>query len=176
MLVHRQSIDTADYETPEHIFREAKRFFEQQFFEHAHRHCLSAIGLAMPGILAGEDDALEESSNLTRWQGLSFRNAASEVFDCHVSVINDANAAALGEACAMDKPESSMVFITIGTGVGGGIVIDGEPIKGAHGCAGEIGHMPIDVSTTARACGCGRYGQSKPIAARLVSCKRLVSC
>ncbi len=106
VLVHRQSIDTADYETPEHIFREAKRFFEQQFFEHSHRHCLSAIGLAMPGILAGEDDSLEESSNLTRWQGLSFRNAASEVFGCHVSVINDANAAALGEACAMDKPEA----------------------------------------------------------------------
>ncbi len=51
-----------------------------------------------------------------------------------------------------------MVFITIGTGVGGGIVIDGEPIKGAHGCAGEIGHMPVDVSESARACGCGRYG------------------
>lgn len=158
VLVHRQSIDTADYEAPDHIFREAKRFFEQQFFEHVHRHCLSAIGLAMPGILAGEDDSLEESSNLTRWQGLSFRKAAADVFGCHVSVINDANAAALGEACAMDKPESSIVFITIGTGVGGGIVIDGEPLKGAHGCAGEIGHMPIDVSSSARACGCGRYG------------------
>ena len=71
---------------------------------------------------------------------------------------NDANAAALGEFWAgAGRDASSMVMFTLGTGVGGGIVIGGKVLEGRHSHGGELGHMKIEM-TNPRLCGCGRYG------------------
>lgn len=72
--------------------------------------------------------------------------------------INDANAAALGELWqGAAQGEKSMVMVTLGTGVGGGIVQDGKLVAGRHGAGGEIGHMTVNPLET-RTCGCGRKG------------------
>jgi glucokinase len=80
----------------------------------------------------------------------------SELLGLPVAVTNDANAAALGE---MWKGAGSkdMILVTLGTGVGGGLIVDGKLLIGAHGSGGEIGHLcvePQEVET----CGCGKHG------------------
>lgn len=75
-----------------------------------------------------------------------------------LAALNDANAAALGELWrGAAQGERSVVFITLGTGVGGGIVCDGKLVAGKNGCAGEIGHLTVNPHES-RVCGCGRKG------------------
>jgi len=74
-----------------------------------------------------------------------------------VAVTNDANAALLGEMCyGVARGMSNVTMITLGTGLGGGIAIDGSLVQGAHGAAGEFGHITMAVE--GRYCGCGRRG------------------
>ena len=78
--------------------------------------------------------------------------------DSKIVLLNDANAAAMGEVWkGAAAGRKSMVMITIGTGVGGGIVIDGKVIGGFNGAAGELGHLTVNLSEE-RTCGCGRHG------------------
>lgn len=75
-----------------------------------------------------------------------------------LAALNDANAAALGELWrGAAQGERSVVFVTLGTGVGGGIVCDGKLVAGKNGCAGEIGHLTVNPHES-RVCGCGRKG------------------
>lgn len=77
--------------------------------------------------------------------------------DCVIRAGNDANVASLGEYCkGAGKDASSMMMVTLGTGVGGGVIIDGKIIIGAHGIAGEIGH--IAVTEMEEKCNCGNRG------------------
>ncbi len=82
----------------------------------------------------------------------------SHGFDCLIRAENDANVAALGEiwqGAAADK--SSIVFVTVGTGVGGGIVVNHQILSGSHGAGGEIGHMPLLSAPLPFTCGCGGH-------------------
>ena len=75
-----------------------------------------------------------------------------------VLVGNDANVAALGEIwMGAAKGCRSAVMVTLGTGVGGGVIVNGKVIDGTHGAGGEIGHITVDRHETA-ACGCGKHG------------------
>ena len=77
-----------------------------------------------------------------------------------VAVINDANSAALGEMWkGAGRGKKSLVMVTLGTGVGGGVIVDGKIIPGSHGSGGEIGHMPVvEPEDEPEACGCGKHG------------------
>ena len=116
-----------------------------------------SIGIASPGIV---DD---ESGHVIYANNLRFRNfpiipllrELVEVREIHIE--NDANAAAWGEAIAgAAKGSKSSVMITLGTGVGGGIIADGKVFKGFNSAAGELGHIVIAVD--GRPCTCGRRG------------------
>ena len=86
-----------------------------------------------------------------------FADAFRPEFGCAVQLDNDANCAALGEATAGSaKGARNMVMVTLGTGVGGGIIIDGKLYTGSNGIAGEIGHIVIQ--RDGEQCGCGRKG------------------
>jgi glucokinase len=74
-----------------------------------------------------------------------------------IVAINDANAAAFGENSVLPKPYENIVFYTLGTGIGGGIIINSNLIEGSHGLAGEIGHMRVS-DDPSDICGCGRVG------------------
>lgn len=119
---------------------------------------VESIGIATPGIANTEDGVVEYANNLpfrkfpiaalmTRYLGK----------DTPVRIANDANAAAWGESCAgAAKGTRNNVMITLGTGVGGGIVMDGKLYTGFNCAAGELGHIVIEVDGVP--CSCGRRG------------------
>ena len=102
---------------------------------------------------------IEEAPNLP-WKGkVPLAQMLSERLGMKVVMTNDANAAAMGEmAYGAARGMKHFVVITLGTGVGSGIVVDGRLVYGSDGFAGELGHMIVDNSPTARQCGCGRRG------------------
>lgn len=120
---------------------------------------LLGIGLAVPGAVMNEKD-VAVCVNLNGWGGCDVAKAFSDLTGLPVKVVNDANAAALGELWqGGGKGYRNMVMVTLGTGVGGGIIIDGQLLKGAHGAGGEIGHLKLYPETEeVEECGCGKSG------------------
>lgn len=114
------------------------------------------VGMGVPGPVKS-DGTVVKCVNL----GWGIFNAADELAKLtglKVSVGNDANVAALGEMWqGGGKGHKNVVMVTLGTGVGGGIIIDGRIISGVHGAGGEIGHITIDPEET-DVCGCGKRG------------------
>jgi len=115
------------------------------------------IGMAIPCPV--KNDYVEQCSNLN-WNHMNISNMLKEFLPAHikVSVSNDATIAALGESQSFDIPYKSVVFYTLGTGVGGGIIIDGKIHEGYSGFGGEIGHMKVSNEPTEIICGCGSKG------------------
>jgi glucokinase len=101
---------------------------------------------------------IEHAANLP-WKGIvPFGKLMSEKFGLPCTITNDANAAALGEmAYGAAKEMKNFIMITLGTGVGSGIVINGQLVYGHDGFAGELGHVIMD-RVNGRPCGCGRKG------------------
>lgn len=118
---------------------------------------LDYVGLAAPGTMDLEKGELVFCNNLP-FKNFPITKEFSAVFgDCTVYLENDANAAALGEAlCGGAKGCKDMVLITLGTGVGGGVIINGKVFSGFNYAGGELGHMVISVD--GRLCTCGRRG------------------
>ena len=117
---------------------------------------VTAIGIGVPGSFDKKTCTLRFGTNLGL-NNVSFADAFLPEFGCPVYLDNDANCAALGEAKAgAGKGVNSFVAITLGTGVGSGIVIDGKLVTGVNDAAGEMGHMVI--VSDGEACTCGRRG------------------
>ena len=115
-----------------------------------------SIGIGIPGMVNDITGEVLFTPNLPI-SGVNIARELQNEFDCPVYLGNDANCAALGEAvagCAKGKKDA--VFITLGTGIGGGIIISGGLYTGLNGAAGELGHMVI--INNGRECGCGRLG------------------
>ncbi len=111
---------------------------------------VARIGLATPGPMDLKAGILLESGNLPKWWHFPIRQRVSEACGLPVRYANDANAAAYGEFWSGAAADChSMVLITLGTGVGGGIIVGDTLIEGAHGCGGECGHVLIDPSDDA---------------------------
>lgn len=102
---------------------------------------------------------IEQAANLV-WKGtVPIAELFEEELGVPVRVTNDANAAAMGEMTyGVARGMKNFIMITLGTGVGSGIVVDGKVVYGSDGFAGELGHFVIDRSPAARSCGCGRKG------------------
>lgn len=102
---------------------------------------------------------IDKAANLV-WKGcVPLAQAFEEALGIPVRVTNDANAAAMGEMTyGVARGMKNFIMITLGTGVGSGIVCDGKVVYGSDGFAGELGHFVIDHSEHARSCGCGRSG------------------
>lgn len=112
------------------------------------------IGIATPGIV--KNSVVVNATNLG-WENEPFGKIVSELTGRPTFVANDANAAAYAEALwGVGVGAMSLIAVTLGTGVGGGIVIDGKIWEGINGFAAEIGHMIIDAD--GRLCGCGKRG------------------
>ncbi len=117
---------------------------------------ISAIGIGVPGSFDKKTCTLRFGTNLGL-NNVGFADAFGPEFTCPVHLDNDANCAALGEATAgAAKGVRNMLMVTIGTGVGGGIIIDGKLYTGCNGIGGEVGHMVI--RQDGEPCNCGRRG------------------
>jgi glucokinase len=116
---------------------------------------LKGIGFGVPGPV--DSEIVIEAVNLGWKTPVDLVKIFKAKFPhIEVSVANDANLAALGELFARPDSYESMVFMTIGTGVGGGVILNQKILEGAHGTAGEIGHMMIEAD--GRHCNCGNQG------------------
>ena len=116
---------------------------------------IEAIGIGAPGVVDREKGVLVNSPNI-RYENVPVREFLQEnLKNVPVLVENDANSAALGEYYKADNAKN-FVFITLGTGVGGGVIIDGRLFTGTNGAAGELGHVVTHAG--GRKCGCGREG------------------
>ena len=120
---------------------------------------IAAIGVATPGLMDIKKGLILDPPNLKPWRNVPVPAHVRKAFDKPVAFQNDANAAALGEFwVGAGREVDSFVLFTLGTGVGGGIVVDGKVLEGAHSHGGEVGHMRIGMPDTGRLCGCGRRG------------------
>jgi glucokinase len=117
-----------------------------------------AIGVGAPGALSHKDGIIIAPPNLPGWKNVPVRDAISEYFNGKFTTLeNDANAAAWGEYWAgVGKGTDSLVMLTLGTGVGGGIVYGGRFVRGYRDVAAELGHMIVE--PRGRLCACGQHG------------------
>ncbi len=114
------------------------------------------IGIGVPGPVDGSG-VVNKCINLG-WGVFNIQKALEDLTGFPVRAGNDANVAALGESWKGGGAGcTNMVMATLGTGVGGGIIVDGKPVSGVHGAGGEIGHLVLNPRET-EVCGCGKKG------------------
>ena len=120
---------------------------------------LAAVGLATPGTMDIPKGMFLEPHNLPHWYYFPIRDCVAEAFGLPTTFANDANAAAYGEFwVGSGQKFHSIVLLTLGTGVGGGIIIGDLSVNGENSHGSECGHIIVDNSPTARMCGCGQPG------------------
>ncbi len=118
---------------------------------------LLGIGIAAAGIIDSANGKVIFSPNLPGWHEVPLRDAIEQQFGIPAYLGNDANLAALGEwHFGVGEKVANLIYVTVSTGIGGGIIADGKLYTGACGTAGEIGHMTIDVNGPR--CRCGNVG------------------
>ncbi len=133
---------------------------------------IAAVGVATPGTMDIPAGVILDPPNLKPWQNVPVRQYVGDHFGIPTAFQNDANAAAYGEYWAgAGKGTHSMVLFTLGTGVGGGVIIGDRVLEGEHSHGAEIGHMKIEM-TNPRRCGCGRLGCLEAYASATAVVKR----
>jgi glucokinase len=122
------------------------------------REQVRGVGVGSPGPLDLDAGMVIDSPNIPGLRNFPLRDRVAEAIGLPVTLENDANAAAYGEfVCGAGRGTRDMVMLTLGTGVGGGIIHQGRIVHGAHGIGGELGHMIVQ-SIDGRPCGCGQRG------------------
>ena len=116
-----------------------------------------SVGIGVAGVLDVKRETLLQSPNLPELDNFPLKRRLAEAWGIPVFVENDANAAALGEKWAgAGRNLDNFLLITLGTGIGGGFIVNGELWTGEAGKAGEVGHMVV--VTDGVPCACGKYG------------------
>jgi glucokinase len=119
---------------------------------------ISGIGVGCPGLIDSVNGIVRDLPNMPGWTNVHLAEMIQKQFDIKTKIDNDVRAAALGEyKFGAGQGYSNMICITIGTGIGSGIILDGRLIKGSALCAGEIGHMTLQ-EHGGPICGCGNTG------------------
>ena len=117
---------------------------------------IESVGVGIPGIASAKTGEIIKCTNMG-WFHVPFRDVFRTILDKPVHIDNDANVAALAESVAgVSAGTSSSVFITIGTGIGSGIILNGRIWSGAHHVGGELGHVIFDLGGVP--CTCGNHG------------------
>ncbi len=121
------------------------------------RQGVQALGVGVPGFIAKREKRIELSPNIAFLQGVYLQRELEQRLGLPVIVENDANVAGLGEYISLPEPRpESFVLLTLGTGIGSGIILQGAIWQGECGYGAELGH--VTVNSDGRACGCGNRG------------------
>lgn len=132
---------------------------------------VDSIGMGVPGPMSSVEGIVYETPNL-KWTNVPVRDILQKITGLPVALNNDANAAAYGEFwVGAGRDVQTMILFTLGTGVGGGIILNGELYCGPDDTAGELGHMIIDMGGPE--CGCGNHGCLEALASA-TAVKRIV--
>lgn len=120
------------------------------------QECAAAVGVGIPGMLDLARKTVILAPNL-EWRNIELKDRLGKLLNAPVFLDNDANVAALGEAwLGTARNSSNFMFVTIGTGIGSGLVLGGNIFRGSYGLAAELGHMQIKPSGPE--CSCGQKG------------------
>lgn len=134
---------------------------------------LDSISIAAAGVIDFDRGTITASPNLPGWYDIPLRDIVSEKYGVNTFLINDADAAALGEhRFGAGKGVNTLIYLTVSTGIGGGIIINGRLHTGLHGSAAEIGHMTIDVNGPK--CNCGNVGCLETLASGTAMAKEAI--
>lgn len=151
-IIYRGALKTSNYPIPADLVKEVSR----QINDNLKGHTLVGAGIGAPNgnYFRG---TIEFAPNLNWFGIIPLADLFKEQLNCDTLVTNDANAAALGEMVfGGAKGMKDFIFITLGTGLGSGIVVNGEMVYGHDSFAGELGHVIVEPN--GRQCGCGRKG------------------
>lgn len=154
----RATFPTLASEGPEAVIGRIKQsFFEVLKQGQIEQNQVAALGIGMPGPLDTKKGIVKNTPNLPGWIDIPLLQILKSEINLPMVLENDANAAALGENLyGAGKGIDNFVYITISTGIGGGVVLNGRLFKGQDGNAAEIGHMTINFDGPR--CGCGNQG------------------
>jgi len=120
-------------------------------------HHVSSVGVCAAGFISSDRQTVTATPNIVGWNGINLASELEKLLDNRVVVENDAKAAAWGEKrFGSGRPYQTLFVLTIGTGLGGGFINNGELFRGAHGMATEFGHMRA--VPNGHLCGCGARG------------------
>ena len=155
-ILFRRSIPTDSHSGPESVLRRIAEAVNDMTREA--QQVPGALGMGVPGLVDVPHGITRFLPNLTtHWVDVPAAQMLSAQVNCPVRLLNDVRMATLGELVyGRGKNVTSMVFLAIGTGIGGGVVIDGKLRLGPMGAAGELGHQTI--APNGPPCGCGNYG------------------
>jgi glucokinase len=121
------------------------------------QHEVTSVGVSAAGFISADRTTILATPNIANWNGVNLVQELTALIGLPIVIENDANAAAWGEAkFGAGRNQQHMMMLTVGTGIGGGIVIDGKLHRGAFGIAAEIGHMRV--VPEGHLCGCGERG------------------
>lgn len=154
-LLEKWEIPTRTEENGTHVLPDIVNSIEEKRASRGGN--IKGIGMGIPGPVTA-DGVVLKCANLG-WGVVSVKNTLADLTGVgNVKVGNDANVAALGEMWkGGGRGYDSIVMVTLGTGVGGGIIQNGKILTGSRGAGGEIGHIKVEMNET-EACGCGNYG------------------
>lgn len=137
---------------------------------------LTGVGIGVPGFIEMKKGLIVGSNNLPGFDNFPVRDEIERRLGATVILENDANAAAMGEFwLGAGKEYDDLILLTLGTGIGGGIIADGRILHGQVGMAGELGHLTV--IPEGNPCGCGNYGcvEKHASATAVVAMARLLS-
>ena len=121
------------------------------------QHIVACVGVSAAGFVSSDRKTMLATPNIADWNGVDLDSELTKLIGLPVIIENDANAAAWGEAkFGAGRNEDHMMMLTVGTGIGGGVVVNGALYRGAFGTAGEFGHMRV--VPDGHLCGCGARG------------------
>jgi glucokinase len=115
-----------------------------------------AIGIGFPGFIDPVTQTISQSPNLPGLRNVDLSRDLQQLIQLPVITENDALAAAYGEYISLSSGLKNIIYLGLGTGVGGGLILNGHPFQGQHGVAMEVGH--IITQPQGRLCGCGNHG------------------
>jgi glucokinase len=121
------------------------------------QHNVESVGVSAAGFVSSDRKTMLATPNIADWNDVDLDSELKSLIDLPIVIENDANAAAWGEAkFGAGRNQNHMMMLTVGTGIGGGIVVDGQLHRGAFGIAAEFGHMRV--VPEGHICGCGARG------------------
>lgn len=171
-LLSRVSLPTGEIPTPRRIIPHIHVAIQQALDKAGViAEQIVGIGIGVTGPVDSRTGIVLASPNLAGWTDIHLRTMFEEYYGLPVFVENDANAAALGEYIfGAGQGCKDMVYLTVSTGIGGGVIINGELMTGISGTAAELGHMTID--RKGELCNCGNVGCLESIASGIAIARR----
>ena len=156
-LLEKVNLSTRIDLSPDHVVGEMCDAIQRLSGQYRNGGALIGAGIGIPGIIDLEAGVVRKSANLPKWSGYPVREEIERRLGTRICMDNDAKLAALGEQwLGAARGVDSMAMITLGTGIGGAIVLDGKIFHGMNGMAGEFGHITIEPEGSP--CGCGNRG------------------